>query len=74
MKQGLLWITEWESNLKNNLIRENEFLTRTTVDGLKITIQSTIDLVNDLLNDYGFIYVLTAKLNQDCLEVILVFS
>jgi len=73
LKQGLLWIKEWESNLKNNLILESEFLTRTTADGLKITIQSTIDLVNDLLNDYGFIYVLTAKLNQDRLEVILLF-
>jgi len=73
LKQGLLWIKEWESNLKNNFIHESEFLTKTTADGLKITIQSTIDLVNDLLNDYGFIYVLTAKLNQDRLEVILLF-
>lgn len=63
------WLREWESNLKKNLIQENEFLTKTTADGFKITLQSTIDLTNYLLNDCGFEYVLTGKLNQDNLEV-----
>jgi len=56
--------------LKNNLISDTDFLTKQTAEGLKITLQSTIDLVNVLLNDYGFNYVLTAKINQDCLEVL----
>ncbi|KAL4088985.1 hypothetical protein QTP88_024063 [Uroleucon formosanum] len=59
MNRILRWIKEWECNLKNNLISE----------GLKITLQSTIDLINVLLNDYGFNYVLTAKINQDSLEL-----
>jgi len=51
------------------LIHENEFLTRATADGLMITLQSTIDLTRYLLEDCGFDYVLTAKLNKDNLEV-----
>jgi len=56
--------------LKDNLIFDAEFLTKQTTEGLKITLQSTIDLISVLLNDYGFNYVLTAKINQDCLEVL----
>jgi len=44
-------------------------LTQATADGLKITIKSTIDIVDYLLNKCNFKYILTAKLNQDCLEV-----
>jgi len=36
---------------------------------LKITIKSTLDLVEYLLDQYGFAYILTANINQDCLEV-----
>jgi len=46
-----------------------QFLTQMTSDGLKITLKSTIDLVEYLLNECNFAYVLTAKFNQDCLEV-----
>lgn len=45
------------------------FLTQITADGLKKTLQSTIDLVEYLLNECNFAYVLTAKFNQDHLEV-----
>lgn len=44
-------------------------MTQATADGLKITIKSTIDIVDYLLNKCNFKYILTAKLNQDCLEV-----
>jgi len=50
------------------LIKEDEFLTYNTAEGLRIEIMSTIDLIK-ILHDYGFKYVLTAKTNQDCLEV-----
>lgn len=55
--------------MSNGSITKNEFLTKTTTEGLRISLQSTIDLVNYLLNDCNFSYVLTGKLNQDCLEV-----
>jgi len=44
-------------------------LTKATADGLKITLKSTIDLTNYLLENCGFDNVLTGKLNQDNLEV-----
>lgn len=63
------WLNEWETNLSNGSIEECHFLTQSTFDGLKITIKSTIDLVEYLLEECGFLYVLTAKFNQDSLEV-----
>jgi len=49
---------------------KNEDILHTWVSGLKITLKSTIDLVNYLLDEKQFAYDLTAKFNQDCLEVI----
>lgn len=63
-------MNEWETNLEKGLIKENEFLTRSTSEGLRISLKSTINLVEYLLYDSGFSYVLTAKFNQDSLEVI----
>lgn len=69
LNDALEWLDNWENNLNNNLIKEEEFLTKQTAEGLRVTLKSTIDLVNYLLNDCGFAYVLTSKFNQDCLEV-----
>jgi len=63
-------LDEWEVNLEKGLIKESEFLTRPTSEGLRITLSSTIHLIDYLLNECGFSYVLTAKFNQDSLEVI----
>jgi len=54
----------------NNKINESDFLTKQTAEGLRVTIQSTIDLTKYLL-DIGFYYVLTNKMNQDKLEVLI---
>lgn len=48
---------------------KEDFLTPNTAEGLRVTLRSTIDLCNYLLNDCGFHYVLTSKMNQDALEV-----
>jgi len=45
------------------------FVSATTNLGLRITINSFIEMINYLLNDLKFKYVLTGKMNQDCLEV-----
>lgn len=71
MSDALKWLDRWELNLENGLKKENEFLSRQTFDGLKITINSTIDLTNYLLDKCEFSYVLTSKFNQDSLEVML---
>lgn len=69
LKEALDWINSWESNLNNNYIEKNNFLTSNTADGLKITLKSTLDAFNYLLYEKNFPYVLTSKFNQDCLEV-----
>jgi len=66
-----VWLNDWEQNLRNKLITDDLFLTKQIVEGcLRITIKSTIDLVEYLHTECGFEYVLTSKFNQDCLEVI----
>lgn len=65
----MIWLDEWEKNFEQALIQEKEFLTKNTAESLRITLKSTIDLVTYLLNNCGFNYVLTSKLNQDALEV-----
>lgn len=72
LRQAIVWLDEWESNVSQGLIQEKYFLTRQTYEGLRITIQSTIDLVEYLLDTCGFSYVLTAKCNQDNVEVIII--
>lgn len=74
LQQAIVWLDEWESNVSQGLIQERYFLTRQTYEGLKITIQSTIDLVEYLLDKCEFSYVLTAKCNQDNLEVIIIWN
>ena len=44
------------------------FIANTTLHALRITIYSTIDLVEELFKK-GYPYVLTGKFNQDCVEV-----
>lgn len=48
-----------------------EFLTKSTVEGLRVTISSTIDLSKYLLESCGYEYFLTGKMCQDQLEVII---
>jgi hypothetical protein len=49
-------------------IKQDELLSKSTAEGFRVTILSTIDLSQYLLN-MGFKYVLTPKFNQDPLEV-----
>jgi len=61
LRQAIVWLDEWETNVSQGLIPEKYFLTRQTYEGLRITIQSTIDLVEYLLDKCEFSYVLTAN-------------
>lgn len=69
MATMLDYIDCWEQNLLEGKIKEEEFLTSNTAEGLRVTISSTIELSKYLLNDCGFHYILTNKMNQDTLEV-----
>lgn len=50
-------------------IGPEEFLTNQTAEGLRVTLNSTIDLSKYLLEVIGYDYVLTGKMCQDPLEV-----
>lgn len=73
LKNALVWLDNWESNVIKNLISEDKFLTKNTAEGLRITIKSSIDIIN-YLHTCGFDYVLTSKINQDCVEVSILHS
>lgn len=69
LEESLLWLNNWEKLLKGGKIEKGDFLTRSTAEGLRVTLQSTIELTNFLLDECDYKYVLTGKMNQDCLEV-----
>lgn len=49
--------------------KEKPFLSDTSLKAMRITLQSTIELVNFLLEKGKYDFVLTGKFNQDCIEV-----
>lgn len=49
------------------------FMSNNTFIGLQVTLQATIELVNFLLETQGYGYLMTARLNQDALEVLHIF-
>jgi len=56
----------------NKNITPDEFLTKNTSEGLRVTLRSTIEVSEFLLKECGYSFVLTAKINQDSLEVCLI--
>jgi len=62
-------MNDWEKQLINGQIKKSEFLTDSTACGLRVTIQSTLDLSKYLNSCWNFKYLLTGKINQDKLEV-----
>lgn len=60
----MLDTTEFNHNTKNTLL----FASRQTTESLRVTLLSIIDIIDEL-HKAGVPYVLTAKLNQDPLEV-----
>lgn len=73
IQEGIEFLDSWESDLLKGKIKKSEFLTMSTAEGLRVTLHSTRDLIH-FLHGVGFDYVLTAKINQDKLEVSLPLS
>lgn len=65
----MIWIDDWEKCVIGGKITNEEFLTKTTVEGIRVSISSTIDLTQYLLNECEFKYVLSNKMNQVRIEV-----
>lgn len=69
LEESLKKLNDWEQNVHSGAISENYFLTKQTAEGLRVTIKSTLELVQYLTLNVGFDYVSTGRLNQDSLEV-----
>ena len=69
IREGITFLDKWESEMKDGIIKADDFLTPETAEGLRVTLHSTLELIEFLHNVAGFKYVLTAKFNQDRLEV-----
>ena len=65
INEGIKWLDDWERVTTN----KEEFLSSSTAQGLRVSLHSTLHLCNELLNHCNFKYILTNKMNQDCLEV-----
>jgi len=55
--------------VKIGKLNEQNFLTSNTAVGLRVILNSTIDIITYLIEIYNFSYVLTGKITQDKLEV-----
>ena len=60
----------WETELNSDKTGIPAFASQTTLQALRMTLFSTIELTDHLLSDdIGYDFVLTGKFNQDCIEV-----
>lgn len=71
LQDSLRWLNEWESAVCKGDIKPEEYLTPETSKGLRLSLQSTMDMCHYLIKKFDFQYLLTGKVNQDNLEVLL---
>ncbi|KAH6929222.1 hypothetical protein HPB50_025016 [Hyalomma asiaticum] len=57
------YLNKWEDHAE-----KGKFLSDSTAEGLRVTITSTLALLNYLHSELGFSYVMTSRLSQDKLE------
>lgn len=70
IQSSLEWLNDWQRATIKGEIAKEEFLTEETANGLRLSLQSTMDLCRYLVDEYKFQYLLTGKVNQDNLEVL----
>lgn len=64
------YLDEWKSVAE----KENyEFITNSSFSGLKVSLKATLEICDYLVENCDFSYLMTARLNQDSLEVYLFF-
>ncbi|GAB6024357.1 hypothetical protein CHUAL_009526 [Chamberlinius hualienensis] len=68
---GIIWIDTWEKFITNHLPEDERgmFLSRQTAESLHLTLRNSLKLTEKLLLEDEFQYVLTARFNQDPLEL-----
>lgn len=55
-------------------LQSEKFLTENTYVGLRVTLQSTLEILNYIVQKCNFRYLMASRLNQDNLEVNLIFD
>ncbi|XP_071577870.1 uncharacterized protein [Temnothorax nylanderi] len=68
LQDSLRWLNDWESAVCKGDIKPEEYLTPETSKGLRLSLQSTMDMCRYLIEKFDFQYLLTGKVNQDNLE------
>ena len=69
LNEFLICLDEWEQRVKAGEINPEDFLTINTSEGLRVTINPSINLSTELLQKHAFNHVLTGYINQDPIEV-----
>lgn len=64
-----MWLDAWEQKVVSNILEPTDILTCYTNEGLRVSVNSMIQLSKDLLRKFNFDQVLTGNINQDPLEV-----
>ncbi|KAF0736554.1 Uncharacterized protein FWK35_00031513, partial [Aphis craccivora] len=67
-KVPIILIDSWEMEVSKNMILPDNYLTKETAEGLRVTLQSMFAFI-EYLYTVGFDFVLTSKANQDKIEV-----
>lgn len=67
----LNFLFQWEKEAKK---MHYSFITEQTCYGLKVSLKATLEICSFLIFKCGFKYLMTSRLNQDNLEVYLVFK
>ncbi|XP_025156202.1 uncharacterized protein LOC112588971 [Harpegnathos saltator] len=63
LRSSIQWLNDWETAQIMGEINEHEFLTQETARGLRLSLQSTMNLCQYLEARYDFKYLLTGKVN-----------
>lgn len=66
LQEFLLYLKTWENVTSNDKM---SFITQQTNLGLKVTLSTALELHEFLIEKCGYEYFMTARMNQDSLEV-----
>lgn len=69
IESSLQKLNKWEERVDNKEIPETAFLITPTTEGLRVSLQSSSDIIRLLTDKYGLPAVPTGRINQDSLEV-----
>ena len=67
-------LDDWEKLCEEKKISKKLFLTTQTAEGLRVTLQSMIGIVFYLMEKFNFKSVLTGRINQDPVEVYILYE